>query len=214
MLKIGLTGGIASGKSQTAGVFSDLGVTVIDTDQLAREVLGPGSPGLREVTETFGKHLLHEDGSLDRRALRRIVFSDPAARRTLEKITHPRIIALLHERLAGLSDQPYVIVEIPLLAESGLTGELDRVLVVDAPEDLQIERLMRRDSESADEAQMALKAQSSRSARLELADDIIVNDADREKLRQEVRALHERYLELAHRLSKRLPSQDCYNPDS
>ena len=214
MLKIGLTGGIASGKSETARFFSDLGVTVIDTDQLAREVLGPRSAGLQQVAETFGKHLLHEDGSLDRRALRHIIFSDPAARRSLEKITHPRIVALLHEILAGLSDQPYVIVEIPLLAESGLTGELDRILVVDAPEDLQIDRLMRCDSETADEARMALKSQSNRRARLELADDIIVNDADREKLRQEVQTLHERYLNIARRGSRGLPSQDCYNPDS
>ena len=214
MLKIGLTGGIASGKSQAARFFSGLGATVIDTDQLAREVLGPDSPGLREVSDTFGKHLLHEDGSLDRRAMRRIVFSDPAARRTLEKITHPRIVALLHERLAGLADQPYVIVEIPLLAESGLAGELDRVLVVDTPENLQVERLMRRDSESADEARLALKAQTSRRARLALADDIIVNDADLGKLGREVQALHERYLEIARRRSSGLPSQDCYNRDS
>lgn len=202
MLKIGLTGGIASGKSETARFFSGLGVPVIDTDGLAREVLGPGSPGLREVTETFGKHLLHDDGSLDRRALRHIIFSDPAARQRLEAITHPRIVALLRERLASLSGQPYVLVEIPLLVESGLAGELDRILVVDAPENMQTGRLMRRDSETADEARMALAAQSDRAARLELADDIIVNDADLGKLRKEVLALHERYLNIAHQRSK------------
>lgn len=196
MLKIGLTGGIASGKSETARIFADLGAAVIDTDELAREVLKPDSSGLREVTDTFGKRLLREDGSLDRRALRHIIFSDAAARQRLEDITHPRIIALLRENLARLSDQPYVIVEIPLLIESGLAGELDRILVVDAPEDIRIERLMHRDLETVDAARMALKAQSGRTARTELADDVITNDGDLEKLRKEVLALHERYLAL------------------
>ena len=202
MLKIGLTGGIASGKSEAARFFSGLGTAVIDTDELAREVLKPGSPGLRDVTEAFGKRLLKEDGSLDRRALRRIIFSDPAARQRLEAITHPRIIALLHERLATLSGEPYVIVEIPLLIESGLARELDRILVVDTPEENQIERLTRRDRTSVDDARMALKAQIDRPARLSQADDVITNDGSLEKLRNEVLVLHERYLNMAGRHSR------------
>ena len=202
MLKIGLTGGIASGKSEAARFFSGLGAAVIDTDELAREVVKPGSPGLKEVTEAFGKRLLEEDGSLDRRALRRIIFSDPAARRRLEAITHPRIIALLHERLATLSGEPYVIVEIPLLIESGLAGELDRILVVDAPEKTRIERLTRRDGTSVDDARMALKAQVDRPARLSQADDVITNDGSLEKLRNEVLVLHERYLIMAGQHSR------------
>ena len=198
MLKIGLTGGIASGKSETAKHFAALGAVVIDTDQLAREVLGPGSPGLKEVVEAFGKQYLHEDGSLDRRALRHTIFSDPAARQRLDAITHPRIIALLQEKLASLSNEPYVIVEIPLLSESGLAGAMDRILVVDAPEDAQIKRLMIRDNESRQEAEAALKAQATRQARRALADDIIENDVTLENLKTRILALHGLYLGIAH----------------
>jgi dephospho-CoA kinase len=201
MLKIGLTGGIASGKSETAKLFETLGTVVIDTDQLAREVLKPGSSGLEEVAETFGKHYLLGDGSLDRRALRHTIFSDPAARQRLEAITHPRIIALLRERLASLSKEPYVIVEIPLLSESGLAGEMDRILVVDTSEEAQIQRLMLRDNESRSEAQAALKAQADRLSRLDLANDIITNVGDLENLEKEVLALHGLYLGMARQRS-------------
>ncbi len=202
MLKIGLTGGIASGKSETAKRFAALGAVVIDTDQLAREVLRPGSSGLKAVVETFGKQFLLEDGSLDRRALRHAIFSDPAARQRLEAITHPRIVALLRDRLADLYREPYVIVEIPLLSESGLAREMDRILVVDAPEETQIERLMLRDNESRDKAQAALKAQAARQARLDLADDVIMNNQNLEALEKEVLALHDLYLDIARQRSR------------
>lgn len=209
MLKIGLTGGIASGKSEAARHFAAQGAAVIDTDQLARDVLSPGTPALQEVAHAFGRQILLPDGTLSRRALRHIIFSDPEARKRLEAITHPRIVALLRKRLEALSQAPYVVVEIPLLAESELTGELDRILVIDTPEEAQVERLMRRDDESMDKARAALGAQGSRPSRLELADDVIVNDEGLDKLRSDVRTLHERYL----RLARRQP-QDCYNPDS
>ncbi len=197
MLKIGLTGGIASGKSEAARLFAALGAAVIDTDQLAREVLRPGTPGLREVTRTFGEDMLLPDGTLDRRALRHVIFSDPAARKRLEAITHPRIVDLLRERLATISEAPYVLVEIPLLDESGLAGELDRILVVDAPEETRLKRLMQRDREDEDKARAALDAQVSRSKRLALADDVIRNDGGLENLENDVRAMHEQYVRLA-----------------
>lgn len=197
MFTIGLTGGIASGKSEAAKAFAAAGAAVIDTDELAREVLQPGSPGIVEVAAAFGGHLLRADGSLDRRALRHIVFSDPQARKRLEAITHPRIKALLRTRLAATANAPYAVVEIPLLAESGLAGELDRILVIDAPEPVRIERLMQRDGETSAEAHQALSAQVSRESRLEQADDVIRNEGDKEKLRQAVARLHDLYLGLA-----------------
>lgn len=197
MYTVGLTGGIASGKSEAARDFADCGAAVIDTDALAREVLRPGSDGLAAVAAEFGRDFLRPDGSLDRAKMRRLVFSDPGARRRLEEISHPRIRALLHERLRALSGPPYAIVEIPLLVESGLARELDRILVIDAPEALQMERLMRRDGESEPQATEALQAQGPRRARLALADDVIVNDGGRDALREAVRGLHERYARMA-----------------
>lgn len=193
MLVIGLTGGIASGKSEAARRFADLGVKVIDTDDLAREVLAPGSEGLAEVVRAFGDSVLNEDGSLDRRALRRRIFRDPAEREALETITHPRIRALLRERVAT-AGTPYVIVEIPLLIGPDLAAELDRVLVVDCGDDTRVRRLMERDSESEASARSALEAQSPRTDYLALADDVIVNEGSPEELAAAVRQLHQAYL--------------------
>ncbi|MGH8224776.1 MAG: dephospho-CoA kinase [Gammaproteobacteria bacterium] len=193
MLTIGLTGGIASGKSAAAHAFAALGVPVIDTDELAREALAPGSKGLARAIETFGREYLDADGSLDRARLRRRVFADPEARKALEAIVHPRVRELLAERLTALH-APYAIVVVPLLVEAGMAKEMDRVLVVDCPEALQVERLMARDGETEASARAMIAAQAPRKLRLAASDDVIENDAGLDHLAAQVRTLHESYL--------------------
>jgi dephospho-CoA kinase len=195
-LRIGLTGGIASGKSEVARLFARLGIPVIDTDAIAREVVEPGTPGLARVIEAFGREILQPDGRLDRRRLRGIVFADPATRCRLEAILHPFIRAAMNEQSARARG-PYQILVIPLLVESGLRSSVDRVLVVDCAESVQLERLTRRDQASEPEARAILQAQTSRDERLALADDVIVNDSDLGALERAVRALDTRYRQLA-----------------
>lgn len=196
MLTIGLTGGIASGKSETARCFAALDVPVVDADALAREAVAAGSEGLAEVVTVFGRDVLAPDGTLDRRVLRRRIFADAAERRRLEAIVHPRVRAALTARLARLTT-PYAVVVVPLLVESGLAEEMDRVLVVDCPEALQISRLLARDGESVTDARAILAAQIPRARRLAAADDVIVNDGTLQALEAAVTELHGRYLALA-----------------
>jgi dephospho-CoA kinase len=195
-LTIGLTGGIASGKTTVAERFLEHGVPVIDADESARIVVAPGQPGLRRIVEQFGEHVLSQDGALDRRALRRLVFDDSAKRKRLEAILHPLIRADMDERVARARG-PYVVLAIPLLIEGGGQGRVDRVLVVDVDEPRQLERLMARDSSSLAEAHAILAAQASRAARLAAADDVLENFGTVSELRQAVDRLHTRYLELA-----------------
>ena len=197
-LRVGLTGGIASGKSTVEALFTALGVPVIDTDQLAREVVQPDSAVLAAIVQRFGPEVLGPGGELDRRALRQIVFNDPGARRDLEALTHPAILALAEKR-TGAAKGPYVIIAVPLLAEKGLDTCYDRVLVVDCDPALQLRRLMVRDAATAAEAAAVLAAQVSRAARLALADDVIRNDGDLRSLAAQVATLHGQYLELAAR---------------
>lgn len=197
-LRIGLTGGIASGKSAAARVFADLGVPVIDSDEIARAVVEPGTPALAAVTAAFGANLLDSDGRLNRSKLRAIVFADPVARHRLEEILHPRIRDTMAARSAA-APGPYQVLVIPLLIESGLGSRVDRVLVVDCPEALQMERLRRRDGSSETDARAMLAAQSNRDTRLAVADDVIVNDGDLGALERQVRMLDARYRELATR---------------
>jgi dephospho-CoA kinase len=196
LLRIGLTGGIASGKSSVAARFAELGVTVIDADESSRLVAAPGQPGLDAIVRRFGNGVLQGTGELDRRALRTLIFADPKKRKDLEAILHPLIRADM-ERRAAAAAGPYVIFAIPLLVEGGTRGGLERVLVVDADESAQIKRLMARDSVGLDEARAILAAQANRAARLAAADDVLVNDGTVGDLRQGVDALHRRYLELA-----------------
>lgn len=198
LLRIGLTGGIASGKSTVADLFAALEVPVIDTDKIAREVVEPGQPPLEKLVERFGTGILTPDGHLDRPKLRDIVFSDPKARADLEALTHPAIGSAV-EAMAAAAGGPYQILVIPLLVEKGLGKRLDRVLVVDCPETLQLQRLQARDGSSPAQAQAILDAQASRTARLKAADDVIRNESDVAALRQQVEALHRRYLELAQK---------------
>jgi dephospho-CoA kinase len=194
--RVGLTGGIASGKSTAAKFFGALGVPILDSDQVAREVVEPGQPPLERLVERFGPSILTPDGHLDRPALREIVFSDPKARADLEALTHPAIGAGMEARSAAAGG-PYQILVIPLLVEKNLGSNVDRVLVVDCEEQLQIRRLRARDGGTIEQAQAILNAQAPRSARLKAADDVIRNDADVSAVRDQVAGLHARYLGFA-----------------
>lgn len=197
---VGLTGGIASGKSTVAGFFADLGVPVIDTDIVAREVVIPGSPGLGAVRDAFGDSVVNDDGMLDRKAMRDIVFADDAKRKVLESILHPLIRTETHAQAAA-AEGPYVVIVVPLLYESPMKSDMDRILVVDCSEETQIERLMSRDGETREQACRILATQATRAERLSIADDIVSNDDAPEDAREAVRALHGRYLELASNLT-------------
>ena len=197
MFIVGLTGGIGSGKSTVADCFARLGVPVIDTDAIARELTGPDGAALEPIHAAFGESVMRADGTLDRAALRRLVFADDAARLQLETILHPRIRRAVEATLATL-DAPYVVVVIPLLVETGAYHDLlDRVLVVDCPEATQIERVMARSGLTHDEVTAILAAQAGRAERLAAADDVIVNTGPPEALAVEVAALNGRYRALA-----------------
>ena len=195
-LRIGLTGGIGSGKSAAAAAFARRGVPVIDTDELAREVVEPGQPALVAVAAEFGADLLGPDGRLDRRRLRSLVFADAVRRKRLEAILHPAIRAALAARLATVH-APYVVIAIPLLVEVGLEGSVERVLVVDCPPALQLARVAARDGETSAAAAAMLAAQASREQRLAAAHDVLDNTGTLATLDAQVGALHERYLALA-----------------
>ncbi len=197
MFVVGLTGGIGAGKSTVAELFSEAGAAVIDTDVIARALVAPGQPALAEITATFGDTVLGPDRALDRAALRRRVFADAVARRRLEAILHPRIRRAVEDALAALH-APYALVVIPLLVETGGYRDLlDRVLVVDCPEAMQLARVMARNALTREEAAAILAAQAKRDARRAAADDIVENTGTRDALRPRVAALHGRYLELS-----------------
>lgn len=196
---VGLTGGIASGKSEATRHFEALGIVVADADLAAREVVAPGSPALARIGERFGVGMLLADGRLDRARLRAHIFADPEERTALEAITHPAI----RERMRRQCEQApsvYAVAAIPLLSEVGGRQAypwLDRIVVVDVPEAVQHARLMQRDGIDARLAQQMMDAQASRTQRLALADDVLVNDGHPQALHAQVEALHLRYLALA-----------------
>ncbi|MCL4485015.1 MAG: dephospho-CoA kinase [Nitrospirae bacterium] len=171
MIVVGLTGGIASGKTFIGSLLRRRGVPVIDADHLAREVVRRGTEGFDEVIRAFPEVLLH--GDIDRPALARIIYADPIRRRKLEEIIHPRVRAEFLRQKAQLSDAPLVIYEVPLLYEKGLESEMDAVIVVDVPEEIQKERLMRRSGLGAEEADQRISSQMSRVERLSRADFIL-----------------------------------------
>jgi dephospho-CoA kinase len=195
-LRIALTGGIASGKSTVAVLFAGLGVPVIDLDEIAREVVAPGTALLERVLGRFGPTLRRADGSLDRRALRELIFRDAGARGELEALLHPAILARAAAWSAGAGG-PYQIIVIPLLAESRSAWPYDRVLVVDCAESLQRARLAQRDGSAPAMVEAALAAQASRAARLALATEVIHNDGAAAELAPQVRELHQLYLQQA-----------------
>jgi dephospho-CoA kinase len=197
-LLIALTGGIASGKSAAANMFAELGVPVLDTDQIARDVVEPGTAVLAQLVAEFGADILEPSGRLNRQEVRQRVFADPSERGKLEAITHPAIRAELARR-AQAAIGPYQIHVIPLLVETGRAHQYQRVLVVDCPPEIQLQRLMSRDGSSAAEAQRILQAQATRQQRLDAADDVIVNTGTVDDLRQFVLTLHGNYRLLAER---------------
>jgi dephospho-CoA kinase len=194
--RVALTGGIASGKSTVADLFAALGVPVIDTDVIAREVVEPGRPALAQVAEAFGRDVLDADGRLDRKRMRERIFADADARRRLEAILHPAIRAEM-ERQSRAAGGPYQVLVIPLLTEGGRRDHVDRVLLVDVPEELQIQRVMWRDGVSHDQAQASLNAQATRAQRLAVADDVLRNTGRVDDLREQVAELHQQFLRLA-----------------
>lgn len=199
MLKIGLTGGIGSGKTSVSDIFSELGVPVIDTDLVARQLTARDGAALPEIRSAWGESVMRTDGELDRDALRRRIFAAPEERRRLEAILHPLIRRQVVAELAAL-DAPYVVVVIPLLVETGNYRELlDRVLVVDCPESLQVERVRARSGLSAEEVSAIISAQADRSSRIAAADDVIANAANSRSLREQVLSLDAKYREIAGR---------------
>lgn len=198
MLRIGLTGGIASGKSTVADFFAELGAAIIDTDVIAREVVVPGSPALGEIREQFGDGVIRADGTLDRGEMRRIVFADNARRHALESILHPRIRDETL-RQADVAEGPYQIIVVPLLVDSPFQEFVDRILVVDCNPDEQLERLLQRDVGDMRQAKRIIAAQASRDERLAIADDVIDNSGALAETRERVEQLHRYYLQLAER---------------
>ena len=195
---IGVTGGIASGKSTVALAFAALGIPWVDADDVAREVVEPGEPALAEIAARFGESVLHSDGRLNRRALREIVFAEPTERRWLEGVTHPRIRQRLIAHLERMQAEgaPYVLLVSPLLFESGQSQLVDRCLVIDVPESLQIARTASRDEVGEVQARAIIAAQMSRSERLARADDVIDNSRGEAELTAQVAELDRRYRQL------------------
>jgi len=203
---VGLTGGVAAGKSAVAACLAGLGAEVVDTDQIARTLTAPQGAALPAIIQAFGSDCIAPDGGLDRFAMRVRVFADPDLRRRLEAILHPMILARVRQRLT-LSQAPYVVLVVPLLVEAwqDYRDLVDRVLVVDCDEALQVRRVMARDGVGEPLARAILAAQASRQARLALADDLLDNSADLEALARRVRDLHDRYLALAKTRRDSLP---------
>lgn len=198
MFRIGLTGGIASGKSTVAELFADAGAVVIDTDRIAREVVEPGRAALAALVKSLGPGLLDREGRLDRAQMRRKIFNNADVRHTVESILHPAILAELGRQSAAAGG-PYQVLVIPLLVEGDRAGLVDRVLVVDCPVETQIERLISRDGETRESAQAMLAAQARRQERLAAADDVIENGGSPADLAAEVASLDRRYRKMAEK---------------
>jgi len=196
MLTIGLTGGIGSGKSTVARMFAELGITVIDADVIAREVVEVGKPAYQEIFRHFGSDILNEDKTINRSKLREIIFADSNKREWLEKLLHP----IIRQELFSQADQAksaYCILIIPLLFETKLETDVDRILVIDASEELQTQRVSERDKVPAEQIQATIQAQISRQQRLEATHDVIDNNQSIADLQNQVEALHRSYLALA-----------------
>lgn len=194
MLKVGLTGGIGSGKSSVAKGLQAKGITIVDADQIAREVVEPGEVALSEISDTFGPSVLQADGTLDRDQLKQRIFSDPSAKKQLENILHPRIRQRILERVNNVNNTPYVVADIPLLVESNYPEHFDRVIVVDCTEAQQIERVKARDNMSDEQIQRIMSSQATREQRLAVATDVIDNTGDLNSLEMQIEKLHETLL--------------------
>ncbi|WIO74867.1 dephospho-CoA kinase [Porticoccaceae bacterium LTM1] len=196
MFVVGITGGIGSGKNAATHIFQDLGIEIVDADVASRRVVEQGTPAYEEIVEHFGAGVLLPSGDLNRRALRALVFSDPDKRMWLEGLLHPLIREWLQNRLES-AQTPYVILSSPLLLETDQYRLADRVVVVDIPEELQVERTMSRDANSESQVKAIMANQMPRAKRQELADDIIDNSGSMDDLKEQIEALHQKYLEMA-----------------
>ena len=194
-LILGLTGGIGSGKSAASAWFEAQGITVVDADVVARQVVEKGQPALQQIQATFGASVLLENGELNRRALRDVIFQDPDARQRLEAITHPAIRQSIIQQLAAATS-PYVILVSPLLFETNQHELTQRTLLIDAPEHIQIERASQRDGQSLEHIQKIIQVQMSRVDKQQHADDIVLNDGHLEHLYAQLIPLHQYYLSL------------------
>lgn len=196
MFVVGITGGIGSGKTAATDRFAALGIVIVDADIASRIVVEPGTPALQKIAEHFGAGILLDDGSLNRAALRKIIFADANEKLWLEQLLHPLIAAEIQNQLQT-AKSPYVVFVSPLLTESNQHELCDRILVIDAPEELQLERTIRRDNNDAAQVQRIIASQASRQHRLQHADDVIENMGSLDNLTQQVAKLHARYLKLA-----------------
>ena len=197
MFSVGLTGGIASGKTTISNLFAELGVLVIDTDVISRNLLAPGEQAYRQVCDHFGKQILFDNGEIDRATLRNIIFSNPQQKSWLETMLHPLIFRRSHDAIIENSRASYVLVVVPLLFETNFQSLVDRILVVDCPADQQIQRLMKRDEIDDKLANSMLAQQLTNAERLTRGHDIINNREDDADLATQVTAWHQFYTELA-----------------
>lgn len=200
MMRVALTGGIASGKTTVSDTFASLGVPIADADILARVAVEVGSSGLEQITSRFGNSILQADGSLDRAKLRTVIFNDADARRDLEAIVHPEVRRLTNDLIESFEAavHPYCLVVIPLLVETAQQHRYDHVVVVDVDADVQLHRLLQRDGSTEAEAMRILQSQASREERLAVADSVIHNNRSVEELQDEVRVTHKKLVDLAH----------------
>ncbi len=193
---VGLTGGIGSGKSTVANLFSRQGIEIIDADEISRTLVKTGSPALEAIIKHFGSSITDAEGNLDRKQLRELVFADNAEKEWLENLLHPLVRQEIQRQVAASSSQ-YVIIVVPLLLESENYSDVDRILVIDVPEDVQLERIKKRDGSSETLARSIMDAQMKREERLESADDVISNNSGMDSLEKQVKNLHHQYLQLS-----------------
>ncbi|HEC85468.1 MAG TPA: dephospho-CoA kinase [Thioploca sp.] len=192
-LKVGLTGGIASGKTTVSNLFAKLGVPVIDADVIAHKLVEPGQPALDTIVQTFGPTIITNDKTLNRAKLRAFVFADDSKRQRLEAILHPRIKKTMQDQVAQIQNSPYCLLCIPLLLETQQMDTVDRIIVIDCPVHLQRQRLVERNGLTYNQIEKIIKVQANRDARLAIANEIIYNNSDLEHLQQQILALHQWY---------------------
>jgi dephospho-CoA kinase len=195
VLRIALTGGIGSGKTTVSSIFEKLGVPIIDSDIISRDLVKPGQPCLTKIINEFGNEILTEQNTLDREKLRSIIFDDDVAKSNLESILHPSIYKELDSQISKIN-YPYCLVVVPLLIETNAMKHFDRILVIDTDKDLQVKRTQKRDNSSEIEVKKIIDSQISREQRLKYADDIIENTLTIEELNETVKQLHTKYIEL------------------
>lgn len=194
---VGLTGGIGSGKSTVAELFTELNIDVVDTDKIAREIVQPGSELLNKIVIKFGEKILHDDGSLNRDKMRKIIFGDLVAKKWLESLLHPVIYQHMYQQILA-TKSPYCVVVIPLLVESHIPYPINRILVVDSAEEQQIKRIVQRDHVGEQAVKDIITVQATRAERLKIADDVIENTKDKKYLQEQVQALHKLYSGLCY----------------